>query len=131
VSASCKDVANVKEYWNKAKISVTQQQHSVKKMQVWTRKRCKWDTDAQTTKLKAFIYYTCCTNGTQMQTGKKKKKKRTNKHKEYKCTVNESHNVVHKQLTIVCTSEFKNQPGNKTKPSLINIHTNSKSTTFS
>jgi len=59
------------------------------------------------------------------------KKEKGNKYKKYnKCTVNESHNMVHKQLTIVCTSDFKNQRGNKTKTSLINIHSNSKSTTF-
>ena len=61
---------------------------------------------------------------------KQKKEKETNTKKYNKCTVNKSHNLVHKQLTIVCTSDFKNQLSNKTKPSLINMQSNSNLTTF-
>jgi len=44
-------------------------------------------------------------------TAKKRKKEMRQKQtqKYNKCTVNESHNVVHKQLTIVCTSDVKQQ----------------------
>ena len=61
-----------------------------------------------------FSYYMCHTTA-----------KKQEKHRKYnKSTVNKSHNVVHKQLTIVCTSDFKNQLSIKTEPSLINIHSN-------
>ena len=54
-----------------------------------------------------------------------KKTKETNTKKYNKCAVNESHNVVHKQLTVVCTTDFnKSQLWQKDRATPSKISTN-------
>jgi len=44
--------------------------------------------------------------------------KYTNIKKKKNATINDSHRVMHKQFTIGCSSDFKNQRGSRAKPSL-------------
>ena len=67
----------------------------------------------------------CRTNGTKRKLERKKEENKQAQ-KYNKCTVNE---VTIWCITIACTSDFKNELDNKTKPSRINMHSN-KSTKY-